>query len=142
MEIKIGKPLSIQSPKDKYKINIEFMFGDADGTDYEEILVDGNKFNTSVQYNKEVELLIETLQKCIKLDRKGRRGYDSFEEVLKDHYKNKNLEKFLEYPEKENQTKYKELLFNIPSREEWLDSFRGLTITYFNKDGIEHETTY
>jgi len=141
--MKIGEP-AIQ-PQNVYQIKIEFMVGDADGTIYKTLSVPAEKYQEDATYAAEVDRLIKSLQQVIALDRQGRGGYTEMEDMIQDHYAEQPILDFLTYHGYDedynnipnpNPTPYSELMFDIPSQEEWYTSFRGLQITYHNLTGF------
>lgn len=137
--MKIGEPIA--QPQNVYKIEINFMVGDADGTIYKTLTVPADKYAEDSTYGAEVDRLIQSLQQAIALDDYGRGGYTDIEDMIKDHYLGQPILDFVHcygYAEDFDitPTPYSELMFDIPSQEEWYTSFRGLKITYYNPEGL------
>ena len=149
MKLIITDPVSVTAPKNIFKLTIEFMEGDADGTQYRDIKIDSELYNTDEDFRNEVHLLIEALDEAIAIDRKGRGGYDEIEEMIRDHYHGCKFLHFLEgdmweeYAKEEDTTctEYSSLMFYIPSESDsgFYTSFRGYKLTYFNPIGIEFQ---
>ena len=144
MNIKILKPLKLnKQPKNKYKFVIELMGGDADAYFYPEVLVDKD--------NPYLERFLEFLSNCKKEYPNGKGGYDDYKNV-KDYYLFVNDDIYLEHEngdeyseeEYENFIKEKEkvnISFEWEGSYEYFgeSSYRDVTITYFNENGIEHK---
>jgi hypothetical protein len=152
MKLIITDPVSVTAPKNIFKLTIEFMEGDADGTQYRDIKIDSELYSTDEDYCNEVHLLIEALDEVIALDRKGRGGYDDIEDMIRDHYHGCKFLHFLEcgnswndYASEEeiSVTEYSSLMFYIPSEGDsgFYTSFRNYKITYFNPIGIEFQVS-
>ena len=144
MKITIGKPVSKKNPKFKYKIKIEFMYGDADGEGHEELLIsEGNPL---------LERFLEFLDRCIAFyETSGMGGGDDYTGVS-DWYFFFNDE----YDEEEADLEEKDKPVFEEGDKKWLEEFafgwhtdpgtdgqntssiENFTITYFDGSGIEH----
>ena len=150
MKLIITDPVSATAPKNIFKLTIEFMEGDADGTQYRDIKIDSELYSTDEGYRNEVHLLIESLDEAVALDRKGRGGYDDIEDMIRDHYHGCKFIHFLENADMWNEyieefgitcTEYSSLMFYIPSEGDcgYYTSFKNYKLTYFNPIGIEFQ---
>lgn len=149
MKLLITDPVSMTGPKNIFKLSIEFMEGDADGTQFRDIKIDSELYNTNEEYRNEVHCLIEALDEVIALDREGRGGYDDLEDMINDHYYECNILRFLEYDDIESwvepllrpvyPTEITPLMFSIPSDgySGYYTSFQGYKLTYYNPIGLE-----
>jgi len=80
MKIKILDEVIKTPPKSCYQIDIEFMWGDADGYKTKTLFIPEEEI-----YLKETVDFITDTHKLVQLDRKGRGGYDNSDE-LRTHY--------------------------------------------------------
>lgn len=147
MQLKIGKPVQKQLHRNLYRMRVKFMEGDADGYEHIDIHFSQKRLENEI-FNKELELYINTLKKALIKDSHGRGGYDNFEDMVEDFYRDKNLYRFfynynenLENEEDEVElSPCEELVQYFPSEEHgFLHSFNGLVITYFDNEGVEYE---
>lgn len=148
MELLIGSPLQIKSPKNTYKINIEFMIGDADGTQYEFVNFNKTRFYSESEYREEVIRFITTLDAIIEKEhREGRGGYWNMKEMLDDYYSAFDIDRYLHYTgrkewdgaERLKKSTISSLMFDIPSMNDYYSSFEDYEISYFDHEGVEHE---
>ena len=128
MKFKIGKKLTPEIHKNEYRININFMYGDADG--YEDVDI----FVSKEEENNELPRFIVFLDNCIKLyESSGRCGYDTYDEVEDYGY-------FVDECE-ENESEDPQIILEWPydpSNGGTKATIEGYTITYFDEDGYEY----
>ncbi len=134
MQLTIKKEIIIEVPVNKYKVNINFMFGDADGDTSEEILIDDKSTD-------ELERLIKCLIMCNAAFPNGRGGgseydYDNvpdYDRYFKEDY---------DYDDKEQDEH--EIYCEHPNDpgSDYQSTFRGFSITHFDENGIEREVEY
>jgi len=141
-----------------YDVAIEFMEGDADGTEYHTI-----RFKESLlenkEFKKELEDFLICVNACIEKDNRGRGGFEDPSDLIKEYKEIKNWAKYCadaldniedEYDEEDYQDEFgltKEDLFlknefrqmflhYVPSYSEgWYDSYRKLHINYYDSNG-------
>lgn len=131
--------------KNKYKLSIGFMLGDADGYEDIDVFIDKDKLDNDKKYASEVETLVVSILDCIKKDSRGRRGYDDMQEMFEDHYKNEEIKKFIiDYNEYDEEleviySEYKDLMFYFPheSNSGFYHSFQTINTTYYDENSTE-----
>lgn len=129
MEIIIGRPIEQPKYENVYKIVIDFMYGDADGSGQTELFIDKD--------NKELPRFIKFLNDCEKVP--GLAGWDSIKNYVPD---------FKIFASDINRPEHNEDLEDIyvewhsdPTNDGGEARFDGYRITFFNEEGIEHRVT-
>ena len=146
-----------QRPRNMYKINLEFMVGDADGEVNEQFTFNEKKLEDP-KFLIYLTEFVQHLDDCIKLDRQGRGGFQDPTECV-DHYQYvKNWAKFCTIPAEclsedeledyeglEPYMKYEDgniFSYDVPCQEDWYTSYRNLTIKYYDSDGEIFNVAY
>lgn len=135
MKIEIGRPLKKQKYKNVYKIIIDFMYGDGDGSGTEEVIIEKNSIY--------LERFIAFLEKCIDFDADQESFLDLEDAWL-------FLEDGLEYTEEEDEVRLTQMEKEIEesvyfswhsdvAREGYRASLQDYTITFFDENGIEYK---
>lgn len=131
MQLSINKEI-IEVPKNKYKVSVDFMFGDADGDATEEVLVDDNQDNKD-----ELERFIKCLIMCNAAYPHGRGGYDNYNRVPDyDRYFSEDWDEDQPEPSIYCQHPWD------PAGDGIQSSFSGFSITHFDESGIERQVEY
>lgn len=132
MQLTINREVVIEVPKSQFKVQVNFMFGDADGSATEEVLIDDNK-------RDELERFIKCLIMCNAAFPNGRGGgseydYDNvpdYDRYFSEDWDDEETEPeiYCEHP-------------NEPDGYGYQSTFRGFSITHFDESGVEREVTY
>jgi hypothetical protein len=127
MKIEILEPITNEkNPTNCYKFEIGFMFGDADGYDEVELLVDKD--------NPYLERFINFLERCENFD-----ANEDFEELedswlfVEDQFP-EDAEKQLEIKKANIQMEW----LSDVAREGYMAAFNYYNVTFFDEQGIEH----
>lgn len=141
-----------------YQIDIEFMFGDADGEDTLSFTFSEDLYNKK-SFKEEVHDFIKSILSCIKMDSQGRCGFDSTDECYMWYHKNKEraYKGYTETPYKtyqwsrfcEDSTYYEDeisdfnenshFIYNIPTYADgWYASYKGIEVFYYDENGYKY----
>ena len=143
MKLVIGKQKKAKkNPISKFRIDIEFMYGDADGEGHEKLLISED--------NPLISRYLKFLDKCKKLYKEtGKGGYDDYTSV-KDWYYFFKEDLDPEYDEipvyKKGEEKWaEEFAFDWHtdpgSDGQCISSIEGYVVTHFDKNGVERKVT-
>ena len=126
VELTVLNPIVPPAPyKNKYVVKMDFMHGDADFYDTEEAVYEDPEI---------VKKLLEVLKNCQNLYPRGKGGYDNYDEAEGFWLF------FYMYDYDEAPEDFEELdSLNWPCNEGCWSSLTGVTVTYFDANGIEHE---
>ena len=70
---------------DHFEIEVQFMFGDADGYETLKFAFEKSKYDNDLEFQEEVHDFIKSIQSCIDLDNiHGRGGFQSLEELYEE----------------------------------------------------------
>lgn len=126
MKIEIGKPVKTTRHINKYKIYIEFMTGDADG--YESLTLFVSK-----SHEKDILKLLEFLERCAKAYPYGRGSKDTYNHVEGWNY-------FCGHSPTSDYSQTCSFSWPIEIYGEFQCTYEKVIVTFFDKNGIEHET--
>lgn len=134
MKIKIGKKVKPEIHKKVYKFVIEFMEGDADGEDFQDVFVPEDY--------PQMERWLTFLDNCKKAYPHGRGGDDDYNsEIVPDYWY--FVESYEDDVTEEQELEIEKRKFYIdwPSDPHYgiQDSFQDYVVTYFDENGIEYE---
>ncbi len=136
-----------------FEIELDFMKGDADGTKYVRFYFPDDKINDPL-FLKDLEDFLLSISECIKLDSRGRGGFDDLESAIGHYGVVSNWAKYCEtvggnvedeeYEENEWTLFDSEspFIYDIPTDEGWYTSYHGLKLYFYNEDGTKFEVEW
>ena len=154
IKLKIENPKLPKKPlTNSYKIKIEFMEGDADGTEYKDFIFHESELKDDV-FLTELEEFLKCIKKCIALDRKDRGGFENFSDCVEHYGHIKNWRKFVNDEDDEDEDDSNEserdsvivqrilinklFRYDMPSDNDgWYSSYRGVELFYYDSVGNE-----
>lgn len=163
MELLIKNKTSDQL-RDSFVIEVEFMFGDADGEEILKFPFSRSSYDSDPRAKKEVHDFIRSIQEAIALDNKGRGGFQSSREVanwyglgLDSVYENRSfVEKQVNTPiyqwsrfceddydgianTEELEVTSDTFLYSIPTYDDgWYSSYQDITVFYYDSEGYKY----
>lgn len=165
MELIINEKVKTNKPISCFEVEIEFMEGDADGTEYYRFMFPEYKTHTHLDnsFMVELERFLRCIQALIEKDSHGRGGFTETRDLIDEYSGIKDWFRYCANPHEELEDEDGDLdkedyyendpseielctdvnfIYYLPTHDEgWYSSYKGLKIYYYNSEGDKFPVT-